>query len=455
MHSWSSSAGYSVWCKPPHGHRRRRRKRQMSISVSSVPEDISQEILLRLPVKSLLRFKSISKYFSFLIRSSNFIKKHINHSIQKNNVTFIFPDYDNRETQFISLNPLLDSPSSKPDGFMTHNRRYSFIKSGWKIDSFCGSSNGLLCICCVNTYVDEDEVGCALSDDDDIKEEQIVVLNPSTREYKKILVPQRVSDPGAVLRSLFWFAYDCKIDDYKVVRVVDFDRSGKESFEVEVYTLGLNSWKKIGNVSFKFEKHHGVLVSGALHWFVVSGETQLKVLVSFDIANERFVEVLLPKERLTYPEEPLEDVKYVKNVGELGGRLCLLFHIFGVRVDVWVMQEYGVRESWSKSFTITEETITKTFYLRLKWNFVDNRILLQGDDKLILYDPKSDRYRKLTDCESNMDAVNYVTSLVSLNSGRYFKQRKNKKRKRWSMEKLTSDEVADLSIDRDALKHYY
>ncbi|XP_026378963.1 F-box protein CPR1-like [Papaver somniferum] len=429
----------------------------MSISISSAPEDISQEILLRLPVKSLLRSKSISKYFNFLIRSSNFIKKHLNHSIQKNNVTFIFPNYDLRETQFISLNPLLDSPSAKPDGFVTNSRHFSFIKSGWKIDYFCGSSNGLLCVCCINTRVSEDldEVGCCLSDDDDIKEEQIFVLNPSTREFKKILVPRRVCNRGIMLRSLFWFDYDCKIDDYKVVRVVDFGGSGKESFEVEVYTLGSDSWKRIGNVSYKFEKHHGVLVSGALHWFAVSSVQQLKVLVSLDIVNERFVEVLLPKERLTYPEEPLEDVKYVKNVGELGGRLCLLFHVFGVRVDLWVMQEYGVRDSWTKSFTIIDESITKTCSLSLKWNFVDNRILLQADDKLILYDPKSERCRKLTDCESNKDAVNYVTSLVSLNSGRYFKQRKTKKRKRWTMENLTSDEIMELMIDRDALRDDY
>ncbi|XP_026407561.1 uncharacterized protein LOC113302819 [Papaver somniferum] len=91
------------------------------------------------------------------------------------------------------------------------------------------------------------------------------------------------------------------------------------------------------------------------------------------------------------------------------------------------MQEYGVRESWNKSFTITEETITKSFYLRLKWSFENNMILLQGDDKLILYDPKSEGYWKLAVCETNSDAVNYVTSLVSLNSGTYLNQMGNNK----------------------------
>ncbi|RZC57134.1 hypothetical protein C5167_004435 [Papaver somniferum] len=247
----------------------------MSISISNLPEDISQEILLRLPVKYLLRFKSVSKSFCSLIRSSNFIHKHINHSIQNNNV--------------------------------------------------------------------------------------------------------------------------------------------------EVYTLGTGSWRKIGNVSYMVGNHElGVLVNGAHHWFVVSLEKMLIVLVSFDISNERFVEVSLPTERSTYPEEPLEDDKYGKHVAELRGRLCLVFHVFGVRVDVWVMQEYAVRDSWTKSFRITEETITEAFSLRLKWSFESNKILLQGYDKLILYDPKSERYWKLAVCQIT-DVVNCVTSLVSLNSSTYLK----------------------------------
>ncbi|XP_026377557.1 F-box/kelch-repeat protein At3g06240-like [Papaver somniferum] len=224
--------------------------------------------------------------------------------------------------------------------------------------------------------------------------------------------------------SSFLFAYDCKIDDYKLVRVERFDpscRPVKLSFEVEVYTLGTGSWRKIGNVSYMVGNHElGVLVNGAHHWFVVSLEKMLIVLVSFDISNERFVEVSLPTERSTYPEEPLEDDKYGKHVAELRGRLCLVFHVFGVRVDVWVMQEYAVRDSWTKSFRITEETITEAFSLRLKWSFESNKILLQGYDKLILYDPKSERYWKLAVCQIT-DVVNCVTSLVSLNSSTYLK----------------------------------
>ncbi|KAI3875936.1 hypothetical protein MKW92_030505, partial [Papaver armeniacum] len=52
-------------------------------------------------------------------------------------------------------------------------------------------------------------------------------------------------------------------------------------------------------------------------------------------------------------------------------------------------------------------------------------------------------------------AVNYVTSLVSLNTGRYYKQRKTKESKRWTLQNLTSAEIMELMIDRGALDDDY
>lgn len=43
------------------------------------PDDIIREILLRLPVQSLLRFKTVSKLWFDVITSSNFIDSHYQH----------------------------------------------------------------------------------------------------------------------------------------------------------------------------------------------------------------------------------------------------------------------------------------------------------------------------------------------------------------------------------------
>ena len=49
-----------------------------------VPLELINSILPRLPVKALIRFLCVSKEWSALINSSNFIKKQLNHSIETN-----------------------------------------------------------------------------------------------------------------------------------------------------------------------------------------------------------------------------------------------------------------------------------------------------------------------------------------------------------------------------------
>ncbi|KAK4487388.1 hypothetical protein RD792_005988 [Penstemon davidsonii] len=46
---------------------------------SSLPEDLIIEILLRLPVKSLLRFRTVCKQWHVIIKSSSFIRRHAHH----------------------------------------------------------------------------------------------------------------------------------------------------------------------------------------------------------------------------------------------------------------------------------------------------------------------------------------------------------------------------------------
>lgn len=50
-----------------------------SIAYQNLPEDVIIEILLRLPVNSLLKFKSVCRNWYSLIKSPNFIRKHMNH----------------------------------------------------------------------------------------------------------------------------------------------------------------------------------------------------------------------------------------------------------------------------------------------------------------------------------------------------------------------------------------
>lgn len=70
------------------------------------------------------------------------------------------------------------------------------------------------------------------------------------------------------------------------------------------------------------------------------------------------------------------------------GCLCLLVKVDEVGVEVWVMQDYGVRESRTKRYVITNEIVTNCRHLSILWNFKNGEILFMVSGGLILYDPK-------------------------------------------------------------------
>lgn len=100
---------------------------------------------------------------------------------------------------------------------------------------------------------------------------------------------------------------------------------------------------------------------------------------------------------------------------------CLLAKVDKVGVEVWVMQDYGVRESWTKRFIFNHERIVNTNYLRLMRYFKNGQILLNDCGNLVIYDMKHSSVREPNNFRSLTfyDADNYVESLVSLNSGTY------------------------------------
>ncbi|OVA20844.1 F-box associated domain [Macleaya cordata] len=208
----------------------------------------------------------------------------------------------------------------------------------------------------------------------------------------------------------------------KLVRIVGSDSVDKS--EVRVHKLGSNSWKRIKFIPYNFFTYGGVigvLVNGALHWIAsrhVEGSEASKVIVSFDIGDEIFHELPLPN--------GLDD-KMEINVGVLGGGLCLLGNLYKVCVDVWVMKDYGVIESWTKLFTIPHHR-TCIHYLRPIQSFkygeilFEVRLLKKGNIALVSYDPNRDeivKILKIRGCPGSFSKEAYVGSLVSLKSGKY------------------------------------
>ena len=287
-----------------------------------VPLELINSILPRLPVKALIRFLCVSKEWSALINSSNFIKKQLNHSIETNSDrTLILKETIRNpplQSRFFSV-PYYDN-----DQFGKVVQIYQPLHN-WDILDFC---HGLVCLL-FHKYKEKDD---------------IAIWNPLIRKYRK-LPREPIGEPESSYDSFsrFGFGYDLSNDDYKVVRIAEFYEGPvlMDFFEVKVYSLKSQCWKKIEKQLPIKEiwSMQSVSLNGAFHW-IVEQDDGLEYILAFDLANEKF--------RLY--SKPLNEGVPVLDV--LGGCLCFIEVVDETYSDFWLMKEYGDESSWTRIYKI-------------------------------------------------------------------------------------------------------
>ncbi|KAL3636148.1 hypothetical protein CASFOL_020695 [Castilleja foliolosa] len=353
----------------------------------NLPPEIIIEILARLPVKSLLKFRCVSKSWLTLISSPQFIKTHLKISTQTPNLstyrlmlTICNPDFDLIHCSVQSL--------MFADLTVAHNIDYP------KKNPHCavwivGSCNGLLCIA--------------------IDESDMYLWNPTTRATRKL-------PPVAVkLRQGFYyiwgFGYDELSDDYKVVGIFCvFGNEGLYESVVKIYSLKADSWKSIdgfeGGVPLD---DSGKFASGKIHFPATPGGSEIKWnIVSLDLRTEGYGVVEQPD----YGEGCFDSY-----LGVLDGCICVLCNYEKVRADVWVMKEYGVNDSWTKVVSILYEGDPAIFLSSIPlWVLENGDILLALGTELVVYSPRGNGYRypETSNIGPFLEADLYVESLVSV-----------------------------------------
>ncbi|KAL7081114.1 hypothetical protein ACP275_14G019200 [Erythranthe tilingii] len=305
----------------------------------NLPEEIMEEIMYKLPVKSLLRFKCVSKSWNSIISDKDFIKHHLKKSITD----------DDDLSDMTNHKLIARFKHDQPPTFFRHVscslHRQPIIKSGFNenmVFSIMGSCNGLLLV----------TAGVNLP----------YLWNPTTKKYKKIDLPlgfyeeevQLGHDDQVNIFSrprrydyAYGLGYDESNDDYKIVcnKVSPWNRNPNLSQmnHTLMYSSKANSWKKIEN-SPKSLCFPGKFVAGRLHWLCRMDGFDI---ICLNLTEEKYEIVGAPQSFTNNAE-----FKVVK-LEELGGYLSLTIMSGGADVDVWVMTEYGKRESWSKVWTLS------------------------------------------------------------------------------------------------------
>ena len=163
-----------------------------------LPEEVVQEILNRLPVKSLIRFRCVSKSWNSLITASSFINSHLTRSLSlvPNSNTLVVRSCTASESKVVeSYNFIHDD--NNDDSLLNPFQNIEFSSS-----SFCkliGYANGLFCL---------------------YEQDRYVLWNPSIRKCFTLPKSSLTLIRGHhYCRSAFGF--DSLSNDYKVV-TIDF-----------------------------------------------------------------------------------------------------------------------------------------------------------------------------------------------------------------------------------------
>ncbi|MFS8020010.1 putative F-box domain-containing protein [Helianthus anomalus] len=364
-----------------------------------VPFEIQEEIIKRLPIKSLIRFQLVSKAWKSLIASSHFIADY---SAPHPQLQHLLVRYDHGHTSKPIYSSVVD------DHTLLNNQRVSLTPPplvNWLRDSIIiGSSHGLLCLHCF--YGDDANYGFGTR--------MAVIWNISIRKAIAVVVP---NVPDVKIYTTFTgFGVCPETSDPKIVKITEINKwSDAESvtlipWQVEVFTVSSGVWRcpystNLPRKSVQFSRSQ-VVVDGFCYWLATDRSTidpgfeAYNLIISFHMTREEFTEVSLP-ESLVYDGS----FEYL-NISNLRESLVVLDQNPEENVCyVWSMKDDGVSKSFTKLFTIYSQDATLLSVLEFRRtgepvieildNDADPRYIPYAPALLAIYEPKSKHISKL------------------------------------------------------------
>ncbi|XP_043694587.1 F-box protein At3g07870-like [Telopea speciosissima] len=305
--------------------RSRRKERRIrtddAVVAVVVPEAVLIKVFSWLPVKSLLRFKCLSKrWFDVISSDPYFIDLHSQQSNSKS-PSRLFSLSRNLLREFKITDPISHLLPTRFD------------------------------LVCLKSY------------------DKFYVCNPSTHE--SITLPQFRDSHNAT----FGFGYVESTNEYKIVHFIETCFPPPSSFldshffhlydpnlpkECRVFTLGMGkdspssyaspwAWRLVGYYPYKFEgAQFPAFITGALHWLINHPELLIqKTILAFNLESEEF--------RLVPPPRGFSDLiqipKHLQLV-ELRGLLCLSYVENYNKMNIWMLKDYYDNESWAKEYCI-------------------------------------------------------------------------------------------------------
>lgn len=236
-------------------------------------------------------------------------------------------------------------------------------------------------------------------------------LNPTTREFRVLPDPGMFPEDAGIRLSGFGYVELC--DDYMVVSI-GTDNTGLGESVIRVYSAKADTWKTVlAQVPFRVLPWvKPVFVNGVVHWLGFGGKyPPVCKIIGFDFAKEEFKIFSLQGDM---------NERGVKALGVLNGFVCVLSRKQDADsfLEMWVMMEYGVKESWTRTLSFGGGYYTDGILRIFPVCYVKDKVLLMIEcGMLVLYDPVKHLSMNLDvilrERAGAIDVAMYEESLVS------------------------------------------
>ncbi|CAK9178693.1 unnamed protein product [Ilex paraguariensis] len=361
----------------------------LSTGDPKLPEDVVIEILSRLPVKSLLRFKCVCKYWYTLTKKPSFIRKHLNR--ENNHARLLVHHYNLDTNTYVAAL----FPDKKLAGTLSIHEEIDRLHIPMGMETVIGSIDSLFFL---HNGLDDN----------------MALWNPATREFRLLPVPHSIFPPYfSTIWHIFGFGLDTLTNNYKFIWIRSFWDEQTDnpypSYVVALYTLGSDSWRYANPLELPNRTIHNSLcatyVNGAYYWISSKNDENHSVL-SFNMSSEMFREIQGPD----HPKKTWGSITLYNEC--IAMFICQTDVVLQSIIDVWVMEEEGC---WTKLLTVEpfpEVTRPLGFWKN------ENLLFESSTSQVVLYDNDTGETTDLgihgDGTNSGLSVFSFKESLVSV-----------------------------------------
>ncbi|KAL2920962.1 hypothetical protein RDABS01_012453 [Bienertia sinuspersici] len=286
--------------------------------IEEIPSEIMLDILSRLPTKTCLKCKLVCKEWYEIITSDEFDARRSSYTTMllramsySNRIDFLLIEIDKSSK--------VDDDGNLIVGVDAMMRFKSKITVPYQKLIVVNECNGLICLISYHKWY------------------PYIILNLLTGE--QVIVNQEWRSPSC-LSEVYGLGCCPVSGQYKVVRIID----GYHGRVAEIQTLGTNEWRTLGDVPMhrhvRDDKSNRVFLHGSLHVY----SRQDNCIWGFHFGDEQFMQIPTPDE--------IEREREYSCLSVFDSCLCFTSSLDNQQCGIWLMKEYGVKDSWVKQFVI-------------------------------------------------------------------------------------------------------